>query len=258
MNYLVRLNVLLQKRGVASRRHADELIEKGLVSVNGVVINQLGAKVARNARLMVNGVAYRKSPKRLIYVFYKPPRVMCTRQDEQKRKTIFDCPSIQGLSTNVQNVGRLDYHSEGLMILTNDGALSYAITHPKHNVEKVYLVLLSSVPTNEKMEKLKRGVTLIDGFAQPKRLKLLHRESESQGYTKGQWVEIVITEGRNRLVRRMFEYLGFQVIRLIRTAIGEIKLSGNLQPGDVRFASSTERRYLKTIKSQQDNLLERN
>lgn len=256
MNYLVRLNVLLQKRGVASRRHADELIEKGLVSVNGVVINQLGVKVARNARLTVNGVMYRKSPKRLIYVFHKPPFVMCTRQDAQKRKTIFDCVNIKALPANVQNVGRLDYHSEGLMLLTNDGALAYAITHPKHNIEKVYSVLLSTVPTMNKLEKLKRGIMLNDGFAQAKQLELKHQES--LGNTKGQWIEIVITEGRNRLVRRMFEYLGFTVVRLVRTAIGEIKLPGNLSPGEVRPATSTERRYLQTIKSQQDNIPERN
>lgn len=255
MNYSVRLNVLLQKRGVASRRHADELIEKGLVAVNGVVINQLGAKVARNARLTVDGVPYCKSPRRLIYILHKPPFVMCTRHDAQKRKTIFDLPSVQGLPANVQNVGRLDYHSEGLMILTNDGELSYAIAHPKHNIEKVYLVFLSAIPTRGKMEKLRRGVTLHDGFAQPKRLTLLHQEC--LGQTKGQWIEIVITEGRNRLVRRMFEYLGFTVVRLIRTAIGEIKLPRNLEPGEVRPVSSTERRYLKNLKTQQDAHLER-
>lgn len=256
MNYLVRLNVLLQKRGVASRRHADELIEKGLVSVNGVVINQLGAKVARNARLTVNGVMYRKSPKRLIYIFHKPPFMMCTRHDEQKRKTIFDSPKIKELPANVQNVGRLDYHSEGLMILTNDGGLAYAITHPKHNIEKVYSVLLSTAPTIGKLAKLKRGITLSDGFAQAKRIELKHQEA--LGRIKGQWVEIVITEGRNRLVRRMFEYLGFTVIRLVRMAIGEIKLPGNLALGEVRPATSIERRYLQTIKSQQDNIPERN
>lgn len=255
MNYLVRLNVLLQKRGVASRRHADELIEKGLVAVNGTVINQLGTKVARNARLTVDGVPYRKSPRRLIYILNKPPFVMCTRQDAQGRKTIFHLPSVQGLPTNVQNVGRLDYHSEGLMILTNDGELSHAIAHPKHNIEKVYLVLLSTVPAHAKIEKLRRGITLNDGFAQPKRLTLLHQEL--LGQTKGQWLEIVITEGRNRLVRRMFEYLGFHVLRLIRTAIGNIKLPGNLPQGEVRPVTSSERRYLKAIKSQQDISVER-
>lgn len=255
MNYLVRLNVLLQRRGVASRRHADELIKNGCVHVNGVMINQLGTKVPRNARLAVNGVDYRKSPRYSTYIFHKPPFVMSTRNDQAGRKTIFDFPEIKLLSPNIQNVGRLDYHSEGLMILTNDGNLSYALTHPKHDIEKVYAVLLSTSPTHAEIEKLKSGLMLEDGFAKPTHVQVKHHEP--LGKIMGQWVEVTVTEGRNRLVRRMFEFFGLTVVRLVRTAIGDLNLTKDLREGHVRLLTTAEKRYLKSVKAQLDTSLDK-
>lgn len=246
MNFAIRLNVLLQKRGVASRRQADALIKAGRVRVNGVVVDQLGIKVARNARLTVDGIDYKKSPRKITYLFNKPPFVMSTRHDTQGRKTIFDCQSVKNLSSQVQHVGRLDYHSEGLILLTNDGDLAYALTHPKFDIEKTYKVLLSTIPTDQELDKLKFGVRLEDGFAKPTGVKRLRKEN--LGKTVGQWVEIVVTEGRNRLVRRMFEFFGLTVLRLIRTSIGEIKLPSRLGQGHVRPPSNKEKRYLKKVK----------
>jgi len=247
MSYSIRLNVLIQKRGVASRRQADVLIEKGLVQVNGIIVKELGAKVARNARLTVDGKDYRKSLRKVVYLFHKPPFTMSTRQDTHGRKTIFDCKSVTKLPTSVQNVGRLDYHSEGLILLTNDGDLAYALTHPKFDIEKTYKVLLTEKPHVDEMAKLKKGIQLEDGFAKPTRLKLLRREV--LGKAMGQWIEIVVTEGRNRLVRRMFEFFGLTVVRLVRTSIGEIKLPARLGQGHVRVPSNKEKRYLKKIKT---------
>ncbi len=238
---------MLQKRGVASRRQADELIKAKKVRVNGVIVDQLGTKVARNARLTVDGVDYKKSPRRITYLFNKPPFVMSTRSDTQGRKTIFDCTAVKNLRENVQNVGRLDYHSEGLILLTNDGDLAYALTHPKFDIEKTYKVLLSTSPTPAELEKLEHGIMLEDGFAKPTRVKLLRRET--LGKTVGHWAEIVVTEGRNRIVRRMFEFFGINVIRLVRTSIGDIKLPARLGQGHVRTPSNQETRYLKKVKT---------
>ena len=145
---LVRLNVLLQERGVASRRKADALILSGSVKVDGEIIHTLGAKVPYNADLWVDGVQYKKKPPLCTVLFHKPDASITSRNDPQGRKTIFDFFRAP-LPLNVQPVGRLDYRSEGLLILTNDGDLSFALTHPKHSVEKTYSVLVANPLTIE-------------------------------------------------------------------------------------------------------------
>lgn len=242
---IVRLNVLLQERGVASRRKADALILTGSVKVNGEIIHTLGAKVPYDADLWVDGVQYKKKPPLCTVLFHKPDASITSRNDPQGRKTIFDFFRAP-LPLNVQPVGRLDYRSEGLLILTNDGDLSFALTHPKHSVEKTYSVLVASPLTIEDVETLRKGILLEDGLAKPLSVRLLGREK--MGSTSGQWVEIIVTEGRNRLVRRMLEALGVQIVRLIRVGIGVLRLPSALAPGQHRPITAEEKKYLNELK----------
>ena len=146
---LVRLNVLLQEFGVSSRRKADELIESGAVQVNGKIIRVLGTKIERQSSISVNGKVLKNIPAKVTYILNKPFMTITSRKDDKERATIFDLPEIKKLPLNVQSVGRLDYRSEGLLVLTNDGDLALALSHPKYSVEKTYAVLTSSAFTVE-------------------------------------------------------------------------------------------------------------
>lgn len=241
-----RLNVLLQEHGVASRRKADDLIRSGAVKIDGKVVTKLGVQVDKKASILVHGKPLQKAPSKAVYLFHKPPLTMTTRNDEQDRPTIFNLPMLKNLPANVQAVGRLDFRSEGLLLLTNDGDLALALSHPKYSVEKTYAVLVSASITIEEIEKLRKGIQLEDGLAKP--MSVQQGNKERLGTTSGQWVEIVVTEGRNRLVRRMLEALGLKVMRLVRVGIGELRLPVNLQPGKIRAVTEFETTYLKEIK----------
>ena len=226
----VRLNVFLQEHGVASRRKADELISSGMVKVNGKSVTQLGARISRDDRVHVHGkLVGTKSLPKVVYILNKPDMCLTTRFDVKARRTIFDLPSVKNLPPNVQAVGRLDYRSEGLLLLTNDGDLAYALTHPRFSVEKTYAVLVSDGVTIEDVEKLRAGVMLDDGLAKAVSVRMGNKER--MGATRGQWLELVVTEGRNRLIRRMAEAIGLKVVRLVRVAVGEILLPATLKPG---------------------------
>jgi pseudouridine synthase len=224
----VRLNVFLQERGVASRRKADELISSGRITVNNKVVVTLGARVAEGAIVCVDGKPVKRALPGVTYLFNKPDLCITSRNDPQGRRTIFDLAELRKLPGNVQAVGRLDFRSEGLLILTNDGNLAYALTHPRFSVEKRYACLLADTINPEEIENLRKGVVLDDGLAKPVAVRQGGRESV--GTRKGQWVEVVVTEGRNRLVRRMFEALGHKVVRLVRVSIGDIDLPLTLKP----------------------------
>lgn len=243
---LIRLNVLLQEFGVASRRKADELIESGVVKVNDKIVRTLGSKVEKNAKVTVNGKLLKTMPTKVTYLLNKPFMTITSRKDEKERPTIFDLSDLKQLPLNVQSVGRLDYRSEGLLILTNDGDLSLALSHPKYSVEKTYAVLTSSLFSISDSEKLKTGIELDDGLAKAISVKIGNKEK--LGNSLGQWVELVVTEGRNRLVRRMMEALGLSVVRLVRVAIGNLRLPGNLEPGKMRIVTETETKYLNNLK----------
>ncbi|KAB8039477.1 pseudouridine synthase [Silvanigrella paludirubra] len=248
---LVRLNVLLQEFGVSSRRKADELIESGAVQVNGKIIRVLGTKIERQSSISVNGKVLKNIPAKVTYILNKPFMTITSRKDDKERATIFDLPEIKKLPLNVQSVGRLDYRSEGLLVLTNDGDLALALSHPKYSVEKTYAVLTSSAFTVEDSEKLKKGIELDDGPAKAISVKIGGKEK--LGNSVGQWIELVVTEGRNRLVRRMMEALGLSVVRLVRVAIGDLRLPGKLEPGKMRIVSDIEAKYLNDIKKSMIN-----
>ncbi len=243
----VRLNVFLQESGVASRRKADELIQSGMVKVNGKSVTQLGIRIRRTDKVHVHGKLLTvKSIPKVVYVLNKPDMCLTTRFDAKGRRTIFDLPAVKTLPPNVQAVGRLDYRSEGLLLLTNDGDLAYALTHPRFSVEKSYAVLVADGVTIEDVEKLRAGVMLDDGLAKAVSVRLGNKER--LGATRGQWLELVVTEGRNRLIRRMAEAIGLKVVRLVRVGMGDVLLPATLKPGQAIPVDSIARNQLEQVK----------
>lgn len=242
-----RLNVYLQVRGVASRRKADQLISLGRVKVDGQVCRTLGFRVPKGAHVTVDDEPVTKEVPRTTILFHKPDLCLTSRSDPEGRTTIFDLPALRTLPRNVQSVGRLDFRSEGLILLTNDGDLAHALSHPRFSVPKTYAVLLTDSIRSDEMEKLKRGIELEDGMA--KAISVKQGSSVKLGSTtRGKWVEITVSEGRNRLIRRMLEALGLKVVRLVRTAIGDIKLPETLGPGHLINVTAEQARYLAALK----------
>ena len=234
----MRINKFLADQGIASRRHADEMIEAGRVTVNGQTATigmtlSGGEDVALDGKLLV--VAEKKE---LYYLMNKPKGVVCTVSDDRGRKTVMDLlPAEIG---RVFPVGRLDYDTEGLLVLTNDGDLSFRLTHPKNEVPKTYLVRVEGTMTEKDLNPIRSGVEL-DGIL-TKKCKA-HIVETHKEYTK---VHITITEGKNRQVRRMFESIGRTVAFLKRISIGKLTLTG-LDRGKVRPLSEEEVIYLKNL-----------
>lgn len=234
----MRINKFLAEKGVASRRHADEMIAAGRVKINGVLAT-LGASVEETDEVLVDGVLLsREEKKEEYYIMNKPKGVICTVSDDRGRRTVMDLlPDTVG---RVFPVGRLDYETEGLLILTNDGDLAFRLTHPTSEIPKTYLVRIEGTMTEKDLNPIRSGVEL-DGVL-TKKCKA-HIVETDKAYTK---VHITITEGRNRQVRRMFEAIGRSVAFLKRVSIGRLKLTG-LDRGEVRPLTEQEIAYLKGI-----------
>lgn len=224
----VRLNKFIATCGIASRRKADELISDGQVRVNGHTITDLGTKVnPRTDSVVVNGKPIKVFQDLVYVMFNKPVQVVSTMSDPEGRPTIADY--FTKMRIRIFPVGRLDWDSEGLILLTNDGDFAQKVSHPKNDVAKTYLVKLDGQPTESQLQKLVRGVTIIGG----KTHALAVQKVAGRGSDKYDWVKVVITEGRNRQVRQMFEKIGYDVKKLQRVAIGSLKL-GNLDRGQYR------------------------
>ena len=234
----MRINKFLAEKGVASRRHADEMISSGRVKINGETAN-LGANVEETDVVLVDGnpVSMEETVK-VYYIMNKPKGVICSVQDDRGRKTVVDL--LTDVNTKLFPVGRLDYDTEGLLILTNDGDLSYRLTHPKTEVPKTYMARIEGTMTEKDLNRIRSGVEL-DGVL-TKKCKA-HIVETNKAYTK---VHITITEGRNRQVRRMFEAIGRNVEFLKRISIGQLKLTG-LDRGKYRKLSEQEVLYLKGL-----------
>lgn len=220
----IRLNKFIADSGIASRRKADELIEAGKVKVNGRTQKQMGVVVTPGLdTVTVSGKAIKGQGKKYYYMFNKPIQVVTSMNDPEGRPSVADFfSSTEG---RLFPVGRLDWDSEGLLLMTNDGEFSQAVTHPKQEIPKTYLVKLDGQPTDAQLRKLINGVSIVGGRVSAKYIERIKRGSE-----KYAWIKIVITEGKNRQVRRMFEAIGFSVTKLQRVAIGYLKL-GKLGKG---------------------------
>ena len=234
----MRINKFLADKGIASRRHADEMIEAGRVTINGIVAT-LGAGVEEGDEVTVDGVAIDFAEKKLeYYIMNKPKGVVCTVSDDRGRKTVMDLlPEGVG---RIFPVGRLDYETEGLLILTNDGDLAYRLTHPMTEIPKTYRAKIEGTLTEKDLNPIRSGIEL-DGVL-TKKCKA-HIVETNKDYTK---VDITITEGKNRQIRRMFESIGKNVELLRRVSIGQLKLRG-LDRGQIRPLTEQEVLYLQGL-----------
>jgi 23S rRNA pseudouridine2605 synthase len=224
----IRLNKFLAQTGIASRRKADALIEEGRVFVNGRAIKELGTQIdPLRDQVRVGNKILRPETRGVVIAFYKPPQVLTTMFDPEGRPTVADY--FQKSKERLFPVGRLDWASEGLLIMTNDGDLAQQIQHPKHDVPKTYLVKVPGRPTPAQIERLKKGVTITRGKASADKVEKL----PNRGTDKYSWIKIVISEGRNRQVRRMLEKVGLDVVKLQRVAIGGLRI-GSLKRGEFK------------------------
>lgn len=232
---MVRLQKFLADAGVASRRAGEQFILEGRVAVNGQTVRLLGSKVDPDRdTVAVDGKIVRA--KKLIYAaLHKPVGCVCSRNDELNRPTIYDLLPREW--DTVQSVGRLDFKSEGLIFLTNDGQFALRLTHPRYGVRKKYLVAVEGEVTPEMLELFKRGV-----FHEGEKLRALGGRIISASRSKST-VELELGEGKNREVRRLFESQALTVVKLMRTQIGRIRL-GELKPGKWRTLNAVE---IKTL-----------
>lgn len=238
----IRLQKILSSAGVASRRTSETLITQGRVSVNGKTITALGTKAdPATDDIRVDGRRI-KQPARLRYILlYKPRGYITSRSDPQQRPTVIDLLTKGGVREYVYPVGRLDYDSEGLLLLTSDGDLAARLTHPRHGVEREYEVVVRGVPEPRLLERLSRGVVIDGRRTAPATVRLL-RSFEASAGQQG-LLSLVIREGRNRQVRKMCDAIGHPVVRLRRVRIGSIT-DDRLKPGEFRELSPRELKSL--------------
>ena len=232
----VRLQKLLSAAGVASRRAAEKLISDGRVTVNGRTVSTLGTRADAEADdIRVDGRRLGRSRRRRYLLVYKPRGYITTRSDPQKRKTVLDL--VPNVREYVYPVGRLDYDSEGLVLLTNDGDLAAQLLHPRHGVERVYEVTVRGVPNDKRLRRLASGLPLDGCRTAPVRVRLLAGRSGLR--VPEARMHIVLQEGRNRQARRMFDAIGHPVRRLRRIRLGPLRLR-TLKPGQFRELDSSE------------------
>jgi pseudouridine synthase len=220
-----RLQKVLASAGVASRRHSEELILDGRVKVNGQIVRELGSKAdPLRDRIEVDGQPLPKPSEHVYLALHKPQGYVTTVKDPRRRRTVMDLvPEVPGMHP----VGRLDYDTSGLLLLTNDGDFTLAMTHPRFGLAKTYQATLRGRPSELALQKLREGIVLDDGPTRPAEVIRLGHEG---GATL---VQVTLHEGRNRQVRRMFEAIGHPVHRLKRTSVGPVSL-GTLAPGQAR------------------------
>ena len=238
-----RLQKVLSQAGIASRRAAEKLIAEGRVSVNGVTVREMGTRADPSADdIRVDGRRL-KGPERIRYILLnKPAGYVTTRSDPQRRPTVIDL--LRGVREYVYPVGRLDYDTEGLLLLTNDGDLAAKLTHPRHGVERTYEARVAGTPGTAALERLRTGIPLDGRRTQPADVELLSRRSHVSDRARDALLRITIREGRNRQVRRMCEAVGHPVKALMRTRIGSLA-DRQLKPGQWRELRAEEVRALK-------------
>lgn len=235
----MRLQKYMAECGVASRRHAEEMIADGRVTVNGLLITQMGFQVEEGDTVTCDGKVIRPEIRKRYIIYHKPVGEVTTVSDPEGRETVLD--HFKSLPERVYPVGRLDYDSEGLLLLTNDGELTERLLHPRHEVEKSYLARVTGTVSDDDMMRLRRGIMLDDHKTSPAKAKLIRQE------TFAAVVLITIHEGRNRQVRRMFEETGHNVLRLTRVRFGPLEL-GDLPRGQWRDATVEEIRRLDAFR----------
>jgi len=239
-----RLQKIIALKGYCSRRRAEELIQKGKVKVNGELITTMGYKASVNDFIEVEGNPLDDVEDKVYFLLNKPRGVVTTSSDEKGRKTVVD---LIDTKKRIYPVGRLDYDTTGLIILTNDGELTNYLIHPKNKIEKVYVAKIKGIISKVELGRLCRGV-IIDGYktskAKAKILKIDKKKNTSV-------VELIIHEGKNHQVKKMFEAIGYEVLKLKRESISFLTLDG-VKPGEYRQLSIKEVKKLYGEKNNQD------
>lgn len=236
---LERLQKRIANSGYTSRRKAEALISEGKVKVNGSVVTELGTKVKPSDNIDVEGIRLEQEDK--IYIlFYKPSQVITSVADDKGRKVVTDY--FKQIKTRIYPVGRLDYDTSGLLLLTNDGEFTNLMTHPRYKIKKKYIVKLKGYLMREEVKALEHGIDLEDGKTQPALVKVKNQDKDRNTTL----VEITITEGRNRQVRRMFEHFGHEVTKLQRIEFGPLDLKG-LNAGEGRVLTPHEVKVIRQL-----------
>lgn len=244
----VRLQKMIAGSGLASRRKAEQLIAAGRVTVNGKVVTELGTKVDPSRdHVKVDGKHLSAAQPFVYLMLNKPKHVMSTLNDPGGRPTVKDF--LHGVSVRVFPVGRLDFDSEGLMLLTNHGELAQALLHPRYHVAKTYLIKVKGILTDEEILQLERGVKLEDGMTAPAQVKKISKAEQNS------WLEITIREGRKHQVKRMLESVDHPVIRLTRVKMGPLSL-GRLESGAFRFLTDREANTLRELVEERVEMVE--
>lgn len=234
----VRLQKYIADCGVASRRKAEELIQQRRVKVNGTLVTEMGIKVSDADLVEVDGRVIKPENKKVYIMLNKPSGYVTTVKDQFGRPTVIDL--LKGVRERVFPVGRLDYETTGLLILTNDGDFAYKMTHPKHKIEKTYLATVAGIPTDEEISRFERGLKIEDYITAPAKLKIITKKERTCV------VEVTIHEGRNRQVRKMCEAIGHPVLSLKRISLGKLTL-GNLAEGNWRELTQDEVKSLLSL-----------
>jgi len=228
---LSRLQKLISQAGVTSRRKAEQMIRSGQVTVNGKVITELGSKAdPKKDQITIDGRRIEPQQPRIAVLLYKPDGYITSLRDPEGRPTVTRL--VDDIPARLYPVGRLDYHTEGLLILTNDGDLAQSIEHPSRAIQKVYLAKVKGQPEETKLQRLRKGIWLDGKRTLPATIRITRQQ-------KNPWVEISIREGKQNQIRRMFESIGHPVIRLTRIAIGPLRDPG-LKPGQYRYLRPQE------------------
>lgn len=236
-----RLQKVLSQAGIASRRNAEKLIAEGKIRVNGVITTELGTKVdIEKDKISYNGKTIRTLEKKVYFMLNKPKGYISSAKDEKGRKTVIDL--LADVPERIFPVGRLDYNTEGLLLLTNDGEFMNNLLHPKFEIAKTYVAKINGIINQEQIYKLCDGIELEDGKTAPADVYVDSIDTK----LKQSRIEITIHEGRNRQVRRMFQALGFEVKSLKRIAFGDLTLNG-LQRGKYRPLRENELKRLKKL-----------
>lgn len=235
----IRINKYLADSGICSRRRAEEIILQGKVFLNGKCVTELGTKVdTQKDVIKVEGKVIRPVSKKIYIMLNKPCGVITSSKDQFGRKTVLDF--VKDIDERLYAVGRLDYDTSGLIILTNDGEVSQKITHPRNIVEKEYIARVMGIPARDEIEAFEKGLQIEDYITSTAKLRIL------KTFEKECELKVTIHEGKNRQVRKMCDKIGHPVILLKRVAIGKIRLA-NLKEGSFRHLTDTEVKYLKGL-----------
>lgn len=232
-----RLQKYMASCGIASRRKCEEIITSGRVKVNDIVVKELGIKVSPLDKVYVDGKLIAQEERKVYIALNKPTGYVSTVKDERGRKTIIDLIDID---ERIYPIGRLDYDTSGLILLTNDGDIYNRIIHPREEKEKVYIAVVKGVPSKVELDNFRNGVDIGGYITAPSKIKVIRAFKECTE------IEIAIHEGKNRQIRKMCSKIGHEVISLKRVRIGTIKL-GSLKEGTWRFLTEEEIEYFKGL-----------